>query len=603
MKTTSHRNQGLQQKARGLLQQGRARDALAAARKACRHQPSNADAWLLQAAVHAQLQDYGQVVECCLKVLQLQPDNAAASFNLGLAYQYTAKLDAARDAYQRSVDLNPGYTGARINLAAMLGALGETSAALHHAEAALASAPDLPAAHCAKGRALLQNGQGQEALDCLQAAQGRFGYSADIAYQIALCHQASGEEAKAQELLLQLTRSAPEFAPAWSELGHIERKAERFAKAAHYYEHATRLQPALETRFHLAHCLYAADHIEAARELYLELLAQDPNNLLILNNLGRLYERIGQSDVAEKHYRKAVALQPDHAVPHSNLGRALLNQEQYADAKQEFEQAVLADPEDFHGYFGLGQALCELGEHQSAIDAFQQAVDLKEELVEAHYYIASLRGEINGDVQQKYVTDLFDRFAEKFDDHLVKDLKYRTPQAIYDAVTAATTTDRSDYTILDLGCGTGLCGPLFHPIAKHMVGVDLSSKMVDKARELDLYDELAVDDVTEFMRNFPRSYDLILAADVFVYLGDLSDTFRAAFNSLENSSLFAFSTETCSGSSFTLRKSGRHTHGREYVQQLAVDTGFSVAHQTDCDLRLENGKPVLGTIYVLQKRD
>ncbi|BAZ93194.1 methyltransferase [Thiohalobacter thiocyanaticus] len=584
------------------MQQGQLQEALNAAQQACRKYPNDPDAWLTQAAVHAQRFDYGNIIDCCQRVLKLKPRHAVAAFNLGLASQSLGRLEAARDAYQRALEVDPGYAAARINLAAVFCSLGQPDSGLEAAKAALEAAPDQAAAHLALARAYLLADSPQQAIDCLQSAQDRFGNTHEINCQIAICHKGLGHTDKARELLQEITRTHPGFAQGWAELGHIERQAEHYADAATYYERAVRLQPNFELRFNLAYCLYAAERFGPAHKLYEQLLEQDADNPLLHNNLGRLYERLGQIEPAEQHFRRAVELQPRLATAHCNLGRVLLAKKDLAEARRSYQQAIENDAEYYEGHYGLGQTLCELAEPQAAIQAFRDALKCKPDLSEATYYIASLEGRIGADDDHcDYVAGLFDQYAEKFDQELVDRLQYKTPEYLHEALQEQLLQSPAKLNILDLGCGTGLCAPLFKPAAKRLVGMDLSSKMIDKARERGLYDELAVADLLQYLEECDKHYDLILAADVFVYLGNLEPVFVAARQALQQTGIFAFSTETCPGDGYRIQGSGRHAHSKNYIINLAASTGFELLEMTDRELRLEYGKPVAGTVYILKK--
>ncbi len=604
MKARKHHHQKLSLQARQLLEQGRLDEALDLAGKAAKKDPANPDVQFLLAAIHARRQDFPRVAEHCSKVVALQPGNALAHYNLGLALQNMGQLEPAATAYRKAIQLQPDNPSPQINLTAVLLDQGQIAPALASAEAALAMAPARPAAHIARARVLLLDGQAREAQDALLQAQQRFGNHPDISLQLARCHQALGETDPYRSQVEALTRNAPGHAPAWLERGQMEQEAGNYADAVRHYEQAARLNPDPKTLFNLAHCLYAADQVEAARRLYHELLDKDPHNPLVHNNLGRLYERLGQLENAERHLRRAVELQPGRAVPHCNLGRVLYGRGDYAAARDEYDRAIAADPDYFEGHFGRGQALCELGEPGEAISAFRKALECKPDLNEARYYIASLGGEDSDEADRHdYVAGLFDQYADKFDNELVNKLKYSTPEHLYNTVCAALGTDVRDRDILDLGCGTGLCAPLFRPHARHLAGVDLSSRMIDKARERNLYDDLAVADVTAFMRDRPQGYDLVLAADVFVYIGELADTFAASWSALRPGGYFAFSTETCPGEGYRIRGSGRHAHSQHYIQALAASSGFTAIDHSDCDLRLEYGKPVAGTVYLFQRHE
>ena len=156
--------------------------------------------------------------------------------------------------------------------------------------------------------------------------------------------------------------------------------------------------------------------------------------------------------------------------------------------------------------------------------------------------------------------------------------------------------------VLDLGCGTGLCGPLLRPMARTLTGVDLSPAMIDKAREHGVYDRLEVGDLVETLRRFPRGYDLLVAADVFVYLGDLAPAFEAAAASLRPDGLLVFTVEAATeGDRYQLQHaSRRYAHSEAYLRRLAGMYGFEERSLTSIEARADAGRPVKGYMVVLR---
>lgn len=602
MKPNPGRSRKLQQKAIGLLNKNQPQEALKAARDSCQQNPNNADAWLVLAAAYAQLNDYKGIIDSCNNAVQHQPGNVAAHFNLGVAHQTIGNLGDAEKAYREALALQPDHTASRLNLATLQLARGKAEEALDASEALLRQTPGMPEACNLKGNALIRLNRPQDALEWCNECRKTQGDTPQLLLNLARCHNSLGEPAKAEELLQQITRANPRFAPAWADLGLLARQQEKYAQSAECYERAATLQPSRENRFNLAHSLYAAKRIEEARKLYHDLLLQTPDDPVIHNNLGRLYENAGRIEDAETHFRKSVELQPGHAIPHCNLGRILLGLGRLNAAEKEFLAATTSDPEYFEGHYGLGQALCEMGRNEQAVEAFEKALQLKPDLSEARYYVASIRNDDpEGTDKHDYVSRLFDKYADNFDEELTKALKYKTPEALFQLVESVLTEDDARLEVLDLGCGTGLCAPLFRPMSSRLVGVDLSGGMVKKAEERGLYDELAVEDIVEFMKRTPKqSFDLILAADVFVYIGDLKNTFEAAKETIRPSGYFAFSTESHEGEGFRVKGSGRHAHSRGYIETLASAVGFSLLAATNSDIRLEYRKPVNGTLYLFK---
>lgn len=132
--------------------------------------------------------------------------------------------------------------------------------------------------------------------------------------------------------------------------------------------------------------------------------------------------------------------------------------------------------------------------------------------------------------------------------------------------------------------------------------MDLSPKMIQKTRERGIYDELIVGDLLTPLRESNSRYDLIIAADVFIYVGDLSQVFAGCQVALRPGGLFAFSTEREeSTASYALRRSGRYAHAVDYIRTLANSSGFKEISAEQAIIRQEQRTPIDGNIFVFQK--
>jgi predicted TPR repeat methyltransferase len=156
-----------------------------------------------------------------------------------------------------------------------------------------------------------------------------------------------------------------------------------------------------------------------------------------------------------------------------------------------------------------------------------------------------------------------------------------------------------DLDVLDAGCGTGLCGPLIAPYARRLTGVDLSTGMLERAKEKQVYDDLMQAELTEYLRNHGDAFDLIVSADTLVYFGDLGSVLAAAAAALRPNGLFVFTlehaVESGADAGYRLERHGRYSHSRCYVEEQIVRCGLrpTVAR---ADLRMEAGAPVAGLV-------
>ena len=160
---------------------------------------------------------------------------------------------------------------------------------------------------------------------------------------------------------------------------------------------------------------------------------------------------------------------------------------------------------------------------------------------------------------------------------------------------------RESLDVLDLGCGTGLAGAVFKPRSRRLDGVDLSPAMIAKARARQIYDHLTVGDLESALAAPGPAYDLILAADTLVYLGDLAAVFGGVGARLKPQGYFLFTTEAKTGEGFELGPKRRWRHSDAYLRAAAGLAGLQVAGIVSATPRHEANQPVDGFAVALTK--
>jgi predicted TPR repeat methyltransferase len=198
-----------------------------------------------------------------------------------------------------------------------------------------------------------------------------------------------------------------------------------------------------------------------------------------------------------------------------------------------------------------------------------------------------------------YVRHLFDQFSADYDARMIGNLSYAGPQILLDLATLVVPL-RDDMAILDLGCGTGLAGVAFQPFAGRLDGVDLSPAMIAKAQARGIYDDLMVADLESALAAPGPAYDLILAADTVVYLGDLTRAFAGVRNRLAQDGYFLFTTEAKPGEGFELGPKRRWRHSEAYIRATAAAAGLSVTGLVAATPRREANQPVEGFAVALR---
>lgn len=277
----------------------------------------------------------------------------------------------------------------------------------------------------------------------------------------------------------------------------------------------------------------------------------------------------GDAAAAADLMQQALEIRPDWMAGRMRLGAYLEAAGRAADAIAAYRAVLAADPADA---CGASLKLAILGEAPTPTSA-----------------------------PAAFVRDLFDQYAEGFDRHLRNGLSYAAPEQIMAALRAAGAAGPDIAAVLDLGCGTGLMGTLLRPVAKHLVGIDLSPGMLAKARAKNIYDKLHEAGILDFAAG-EASFELVCAADVLNYFGDLDPVLTGVAQWLRPGSAFGFTVEAHEGTeAFRLRDTMRYAHGRATVVELLQSAGLTPVVERSVILRQDHNAPVDGLVFVARK--
>ncbi|MDI1266453.1 MAG: methyltransferase domain-containing protein [bacterium] len=269
-------------------------------------------------------------------------------------------------------------------------------------------------------------------------------------------------------------------------------------------------------------------------------------------------------------------------------------------------QAIELAPNFTSAWFTLGGIREELGEHKAAVEAFQRARDSDpDDRHGAGLRLMRLDAAPVAGMSQAYVQTLFDQYAPRFESSLVGDLGYRGPELLFAAVLSVRAAARKPALFkraIDLGCGTGLAATAFANSTDEFFGVDLSPRMIERARATRLYAELEVADMLQGLRGrADASADLVLAADAMVYVADLGPLMNEAHRVLAPGGLLAFTTETHRGEGVVLGTGLRYAHAPAYVRGAVEAAGLTLSLLEDRSARNEDHAPVPGLVGVAAK--
>lgn len=415
--------------------------------------------------------------------------------------------------------------------------------------------------------------------------------------------------------------------------------ARRVDYAAEILEHVLRAEPDNPTalnylgilRFHLGDTDLALSMLRRAAEI-------DPRNGGVRNNIGNVHVERGEIDLAAEAYEEAIRIDEMLADPYNNLASIWRNRGDNDRAEALLRKALALNDKNGFAWRNLGVLLMTSDRRQEAIECFWKAQailpdqSLTTPMLALTYWYAGmtekslqlirkwaeeapddpqaqhLRASFTGEnvpprASDAYVSLMFDQFAVSFDSQL-DNLQYRAPELVGEAVAKAVAGIDRRLDILDAGCGTGKCAKYLKPFAATLVGVDLSGGMLARAKRTKSYDQLHKHELTAFLAERPKTFDVVVSADTLCYFGELDGFAEAAATALRPGGILTFTVEALdedATDNHRIAHHGRYSHKQSYVTAVLSAAALQVTACETGQLRMESGKPVSGYIVTAVK--
>ena len=384
-----------------------------------------------------------------------------------------------------------------------------------------------------------------------------------------LKHQ-RGELAEAAGLMRRLLQLQPEADGVWNNLGNVLMRLGRTDEAAEAFERSLELVPSAHAWSNLARVFRKRDDLARSEHACLQALALDADHGPAMHNLALARILDGRVDAGVAAALRAMQLLPPGQQRRQLYMHLLLLQGETAQAIVILRAWLVQEPDNPYVQHHLAACTGE-GAPERASDA--------------------------------YVEKLFDNFAPTFDDKLAS-LHYRAPQVVADAVATALPAPAASLAVADIGCGTGLCGPLLRPWASRLVGCDLSGAMLERASARGAYDELHKAELTAFLCERPDAFDLVVSADTLNYFGELGGVAQALHGALRAGGIVVFTLEALAageGATHKLQDNGRYAHDGTHARRVFEAAGLRVDAPVEAVLREEKQLPVRGWLMVARR--
>ncbi len=422
----------------------------------------------------------------------------------------------------------------------------------------------------------------------------------DKHFQRAYSSHMAGDRETAKRLYEKVLMKQPKHVDARYMLGTLLAESGEIELAlTHLKAAAIRMPNSPMIHTNLGNAYLKLDKLDQAGECYKKALKLDPLVPETLFNLGMIFHRQGSLDEATSYIERSIEVNPAFHEAYMMLSKIYREQGQPELSAACFIKVLAIKPDKIEALFELGNLYAASQDHTNAVFYFKRVLEIDPGNESARHAVAALSGQTTETAPRTHVENLFDDLSGDFDHHL-EQLGYRTPEILKEMVISLAGESASfDYAI-DMGCGTGLSGIQFKKMAKCFTGIDLSQKMIELARAKNIYDELFRGDVCQYLDSSQHQYDLFIAADVFIYIGELAEIFSKVRAHAKPGSLFVFSTEVETEQGYILRPSGRYAHSRNYIEALADNNSYTIVSSQTTILRKEAQQRIIGELFVLK---
>lgn len=401
-----------------------------------------------------------------------------------------------------------------------------------------------------------------------------------------------GDIEQAETLCMQILARSPDHAEALHLGSLLLFRQGKMLGAIERMMHAIELEPARADWLNdLGNLLAAHGETEQAVKFFQHALLLEPDNAVVWNNLGAMRIKQGEQELAGEAFEHAVALDETLVDAWANYANWLTAQGRDSDAAECVLRAFVAAPSDGQPLVMRGMALARLGRAAEAAECYRRHLaQHPDDPTALHLFHACTHDSVPARASNAYIEAKYDDYAETFESHQLE-MGYRGHTLVAQAVAQACP---QGVHALDAGCGSGLVGRAIAARCAHLTGVDLSDKMLAQARGSGAYGTLEQAEITDYMSTRPAVHDLVTAADLLIYFGDLTPFLRAAATTLKPGGRLVATLEAQheAPDTYTLQSNGRYRHGERYLDRMLAGAGFDHIDIIPDTLRVEGGEQV-----------
>lgn len=563
-------------------------------------------------------------------------------FSHALAHHRADQLELAKLAYEDFLLKNPVNTKARQLLGICLGQMADHQAALHHLTIAVEQSPNDPSIHNALGNIQKHLKRFDAAIAHYHRALALMPSHVGVLNNLGIIYMLDEQYDKAAEYFDQAIKKNPtmpepyfnaalnaikqdhlddamiwlkhcldhdnQHLSALCQLGQIHHQKNQYIESCEYYQRAYHINKNyIPAMMGFAQSLIHHGDDTKAKELFLKVLEQDPNQAQAHHNLGSMAIIARQFDDAIRHWLAAHTCEST-ADSAFNVAMAYQYAQRFNDALIYFKQSLQLEPNHLKALNNIAAIYLRRKQYDLAISTYEQLLNLDPDHVHAAFTLQAL-GRPHHNAQEHYasthaplgyIQHLFDEYALCYDQQMTTQLEAKVPTLIASSIDRHV-IDGNRHILIDLGCGTGLTGQKLSEKFSKIIGIDASQKMLDQAQQKHIYCQLIQADVLKIDQLDLNIADVIVAGDVCPYIGDLRGLFKQVHDQLTHGGYWIFSVESCQDKSFILHQNLRYAHQTHQIESWLIAAGFIHIETHHTVIRVNHHEQIKGAIIAAKK--
>ena len=426
--------------------------------------------------------------------------------------------------------------------------------------------------------------------------------SLDRIYRQALKAFENKDLPKATKLFLKILKHHPNHLDAHYLLGTLFAEQGLHRKALHHLNEAVRINPnspMIYTNLGIIH-LQSNDYKSAEISLR-TALAIDENLYQAHFNLAIVLQQTHQITESLDHFLSTLKIDPYFFPALLRVAQIQKESGDLVSAESNARKAVKIQPENIDALYLLANILAQSEQVEQTIEIYQLLLKLNPDDESAAYVLSVLNEKNPNAPPRTHFENIFNDIADKFDHHL-QTLGYQGPRQLLSLLQKTEKTQTKFNRLLDIGCGTGAVGQLFHDQVNYLMGIDIADKMLGHCEKTGWYNDLECADLLS-LDAMHKDFDLVVAADVFPYLGELNPIIQAIGQRMSSGGFLLFTTERdeIAEGYYVDKLSGRYRFSDEYLKEVAQKQQFKIIHMQTEPLRKEKNEWILGHFCVWQK--